>query len=93
MWFTANLVSKMLERRFQAEAFSFVIQVCIDDFFPLCMRPLYLLVLMFIPTVAFFQDGEAAGQTVKHVHLHILPRRKGDFKRNDDVYDKVKENP
>ncbi|KAL6073525.1 Bis(5'-adenosyl)-triphosphatase [Balamuthia mandrillaris] len=32
------------------------------------------------------QDGSAAGQTVEHVHVHILPRSKGDFERNDDVY-------
>ncbi|XP_041281764.1 bis(5'-adenosyl)-triphosphatase isoform X1 [Pyrgilauda ruficollis] len=33
------------------------------------------------------QDGPEAGQTVKHVHVHVLPRRAGDFSRNDDVYE------
>lgn len=33
------------------------------------------------------QDGVAAGQSVPHVHVHILPRVQGDFERNDDVYD------
>ncbi|PKU42374.1 bis(5 -adenosyl)-triphosphatase [Limosa lapponica baueri] len=32
------------------------------------------------------QDGPEAGQTVKHVHVHVLPRRAGDFSRNDDIY-------
>lgn len=32
------------------------------------------------------QDGPEAGQTVKHVHIHILPRKKDDFARNDNVY-------
>jgi histidine triad (HIT) family protein len=26
----------------------------------------------------FLADGEAAGQTVFHVHLHVIPRRRGD---------------
>ena len=35
------------------------------------------------------QDGKDAGQTVKHVHVHILPRKSGDFAENDDIYDKL----
>ncbi|KAL0978531.1 hypothetical protein UPYG_G00171750 [Umbra pygmaea] len=36
------------------------------------------------------QDGPEAGQTVKHVHVHVLPRKAGDFKSNDNIYDEVK---
>uniref|UniRef100_A0A336KP34 Nitrilase and fragile histidine triad fusion protein NitFhit n=1 Tax=Culicoides sonorensis TaxID=179676 RepID=A0A336KP34_CULSO len=32
------------------------------------------------------QNGEFSGQTVPHVHCHILPRRKGDFQFNDEIY-------
>ncbi|KAN0063505.1 Dinucleoside triphosphate hydrolase [Thecaphora frezii] len=32
------------------------------------------------------QDGKAAGQTVDHLHVHVIPRRKGDF-QGDEVYD------
>lgn len=32
------------------------------------------------------QDGPEAGQTVPHVHLHILPRVAGDFLSNDQIY-------
>ena len=35
------------------------------------------------------QDGKDAGQTVAHVHVHILPRKIGDFENNDDVYEKL----
>lgn len=32
------------------------------------------------------QDGAIAGQTVPHVHIHIIPRFKDDYLSNDDVY-------
>ena len=35
------------------------------------------------------QDGKEAGQTVQHVHVHVLPRKSGDFAENDDIYDKL----
>ncbi|KAJ7998937.1 hypothetical protein DPEC_G00210170 [Dallia pectoralis] len=39
-------------------------------------------------TVAI-QDGPEAGQTVKHVHVHVLPRKAGDFEKNDNVYNET----
>lgn len=35
------------------------------------------------------QDGPEAGQTVPHVHVHVLPRRAGDFARNDRIYEEL----
>ncbi|KAF9129172.1 hypothetical protein BGW39_004402 [Mortierella sp. 14UC] len=35
------------------------------------------------------QDGPAAGQTVPHCHVHVIPRRLGDFVNNDDIYERI----
>ncbi|KAI3760326.1 hypothetical protein L1987_50720 [Smallanthus sonchifolius] len=37
------------------------------------------------------QDGPQAGQTVPHVHIHILPRKDRDFENNDEIYDAIDE--
>ncbi|KYQ92451.1 hypothetical protein DLAC_06433 [Tieghemostelium lacteum] len=40
------------------------------------------------------QDGKNAGQTVAHVHIHIIPRRPKDFENNDEIYSAIeKERP
>jgi bis(5'-adenosyl)-triphosphatase len=35
------------------------------------------------------QDGVNSGQSVPHVHVHILPRRPNDFRHNDDVHKEI----
>ena len=39
--------------------------------------------------ICIYQDGPQAGQTVAHVHIHVIPRKKGDFENNDEIYDAV----
>lgn len=33
------------------------------------------------------QDGPSAGQSVPHLHVHVIPRRPNDFVPNDQIYD------
>jgi bis(5'-adenosyl)-triphosphatase len=38
------------------------------------------------------QDGETAGQTVPHLHLHIIPRQANDLPEGEEWYSKIHEN-
>ncbi|KAG0093741.1 hypothetical protein BGZ93_004062 [Podila epicladia] len=38
------------------------------------------------------QDGPHAGQTVPHCHVHVIPRRLGDYVDNDDIYTDIANN-
>jgi len=42
-------------------------------------------------TTISVQNGPLAGQSIPHVHVHILPRREGDFAENDDVYKELQD--
>ncbi|KAL3665459.1 hypothetical protein V7S43_009494 [Phytophthora oleae] len=35
------------------------------------------------------QDGKESGQTVQHVHIHVIPRITQDFARNEDIYTEI----
>lgn len=37
------------------------------------------------------KDGPIAGQSVPHVHVHILPRKADDLPHNDDIYGQIDE--
>ncbi len=44
------------------------------------------------PATAFnicVKDGDAAGQPVRHVHVHVVPRRPGDLANNDEIYELI----
>ncbi|MBN1598128.1 MAG: HIT family protein [Bacteroidales bacterium] len=38
------------------------------------------------------QEGTSAGQSIEHLHLHIVPRITGDSKRPGDWYPKIESN-
>ena len=38
------------------------------------------------------QDGVAAGQTIPHLHLHIIPRKPLDLPESNEWYSKISEN-
>ncbi|KAI3450176.1 hypothetical protein Pfo_006841 [Paulownia fortunei] len=44
---------------------------------------------MHFPFQIFIFDGPQSGQTVPHVHIHILPRKSSDFEKNDEIYDAI----
>lgn len=46
-------------------------------------------IYMTLISLSISQDGPQAGQTVPHVHIHVLPRKGGDFEKNDEIYDAV----
>lgn len=37
------------------------------------------------------QEGEEAGQSVKHLHLHIIPRKPSDLKEGEEWYQKLRQ--
>lgn len=37
------------------------------------------------------QEGEAAGQSIEHLHLHIIPRNPGDLPEGEDWYVQLEE--
>lgn len=73
-------VGRVVERVYDADGLTIACQVCLSCLSPLFYSPIGIVV---------GKDGKAAGQTIPHVHFHLLPRKYIGDKfsgRNDDVY-------
>ena len=57
LWYLAQQMSVVLEKKYEAKSMTFAIQ-----------------------------DGKYAGQTIDHVHIHVIPRYPKDFEKNDEIY-------
>lgn len=93
LWLSAQAIGAILEGKYKTDALTLSMQV---------RQQRHRNNFKISP---FLQDGLAAGQTVNHVHVHVIPRCPGDFKRcvfflciskmamyfrrNDEIYDKL----
>ncbi|KAJ0043225.1 hypothetical protein Pint_17879 [Pistacia integerrima] len=82
LWLMAQKVGKQLESYHKASSLTFTIQAL-----PSVLKLGQCNCMIFLRMEA--HDGPEAGQTVPHVHIHILPRKSGDFERNDQIYDAI----
>jgi len=60
-----------------------------NDLMGLLRRAMIALDSLGTAWTVILQDGKDAGQTVKHIHFHLIPRKAKDLARNNDIYDKI----
>ena len=104
LWALAQRVGSKVEGHYKAKALTFTIQVRAHSPSDHCAGISNCAVFVGMVLVGdahsdlpwqsraylcFLQDGPAAGQSIPHVHVHVLPRREGDFEPNDAVYDAI----
>jgi len=90
-------VGRVVERMYKADGLTIACQVRYRTTAfrrPLsCSLFLFLFLLLMFEGESVTQDGVAAGQTVPHVHFHLLPRRlQGDRfagSRNDEIFNEL----
>ncbi|KAJ0099243.1 hypothetical protein Patl1_20500 [Pistacia atlantica] len=98
LWLMAQKVGKQLESYHKASSLTFTIQA-LPSVLKLgqCNCMIFLRMEAHVQCMSSYSisqpsvavDGPEAGQTVPHVHIHILPRKSGDFERNDEIYDAI----
>ncbi|CAB4055221.1 NIT1 [Lepeophtheirus salmonis] len=78
----------VMPQRFGAVSLSDLTVTEISDLFLSVKRAQMLLNRFYgvSSTTVAIQDGIDAGRTIDHLHVHILPRKSGDFKKKDDIY-------
>ncbi|XP_040563266.1 LOW QUALITY PROTEIN: nitrilase and fragile histidine triad fusion protein NitFhit [Lepeophtheirus salmonis] len=83
----------VMPQRFGAVSLSDLTVTEISDLFLSVKRAQMLLNRFYgvSSTTVAIQDGIDAGRTIDHLHVHILPRKSGDFKKKDDIYTELQD--
>ncbi|CAI2179456.1 7786_t:CDS:2 [Funneliformis geosporum] len=84
LFLNAQKIGQVVEREYQGTSLTLTIQASKK----IIIYILYLYVFIKLPK-SIIQDGPEAGQTVPHCHLHIIPRKVGDWANNDDIYEDI----
>lgn len=70
---SVRLVSTTLQRAYNAQGATVSLQVRSTHISPM----------------ANLKDGPVAGQSVRHVHVHVIPRKANDLPQNDEIYGRI----
>ncbi|KAG5463664.1 MAG: hypothetical protein BJ554DRAFT_5625, partial [Olpidium bornovanus] len=81
---SAQLISRVVEKEYSCESLTMAIQVMRSQGKAPCSLQFHGRRFVTHRTFVFLfdKDGPAAGQTVPHFHVHVIPRRFGDWANN-----------
>ena len=80
LFVTAQKVGRVVEKDFDSSALT----ICIQDGKE-AGQSVEVRVLFYRESITL----KVLTGSIKHVHVHVIPRKQGDFENNDDIYDHV----